>query len=191
MARNPYYDLPWRFRSRILEMLLASSTPEEIRRDPGIAAALESKQRSLSDEQIHAIRKSREYILYKEKASRDADSRSAEKIAAAVINNSSALYDITDSARYELAKMIRELLPGTGELTDISEKIKAVRSLALSLSSIGTAALMQKINQSAAEILELKQALLRKEEELRLWQARASENAAGQVIENLNRQVGL
>lgn len=198
MARNPYYRLSWKVRSRILECLKEDLTVEDMVADPVISVALQEKKILLTDDILEGIRRSREYLTYKERAEKDAESRSAEMIAAAVLNHSSALKNVTDNAKYELALVVRDLLSDTSDLPDVTEKIKAVRALAQCLASLGTAALERKIARRDTLIAGLKQENLRLESEihrleaeLQLWKERAGAADAARIVTELNKQVGL
>lgn len=185
-------------RSRILECLKEDLTVEDMVADPVISAALQEKKILLTDDILEGIRRSREYLTYKERAEKDAESRSAEMIAAAVLNHSSALKNVTDNAKYELALVVRDLLSDTSDLPDVTEKIKAVRALAQCLASLGTAALERKIARRDTLIAGLKQENLRLESEihrleaeLQLWKERAGTADAARIVTELNKQVGL
>lgn len=198
MARNPYYRLSWKIRSRLLECLREEQSVDDIASDPVVSAALQEKGITLTEEILAGIRRSREYLSYMERAEKDAESRSAEMIAAAVLNHSSALKNVTDNARYELALVVRDLLTDTSDLPDIGEKIKAVRALAQCLASLGTAALERKIARRDTLIAGLKQENLRLETELhrlemelQLWKERAGAADASRIVTELNKQVGL
>lgn len=172
--------------------------PDEIITDPVIAAALQEKAITLTPDSFDGIRRSREYLSYMERAGKDADSRSAEMITAAVLNNSSALKNITDNARYELALIIRDLLTDTDALPDIQDKIKAIRALAQSLSTLSSAALERRLARRETLIAGLKKENLKLESEkkqleaeLLLWKERAGAADAAKIVSELNRQVGL
>lgn len=198
MARNPYHRLGWKIRSRILECLKNGMLPDDITADPVIADALQEKKVTLTAESFSSIRRSREYLTYMERAEKDADSRSAEMITAAVLNNSSALKNITDNARYELAVLVRDLLSDTNALPDMQEKIKAIRALAQCLASLSTAAMDRKLARRETLIAGLKKGMLRLEAEkkqleaeLILWKERAGAADAERIVSELNKQVGL
>ena len=198
MARNPYHRLGWKTRSRILECLKNGMMPDDITADPVVADALREKNITLTAESFSSIRRSREYLSYMERAGKDADSRSAEMITAAVLNNSSALKNITDNARYELAVIVRDLLSDTHALPDMQEKIKAIRALAQSLASLSTAAMDRKLARRETLIAGLKKGMLRLEAEkkqleaeLILWKERAGAADAERIVSELNKQVGL
>jgi hypothetical protein len=172
--------------------------PDDITADPVIADALQEKKITLTAESFSSIRRSREYLSYMERAGRDAYSRSAEMITAAVLNNSSALKNITDNARYELAILVRDLLTDTNALPDMQEKIKAIRALAQCLASLSTAAMDRKLARRETLIAGLKKGMLRLEAEkkqleaeLILWKERAGAADAERIVSELNKQVGL
>ena len=106
--RNNYSRLPWEIRSRILGMLHNGAEYDDIRSDAEIAAELRKRKLILHNTTFLAIRRCDEYKSYVERATEDSAAKKAEAITRAVLENNDALGSVTDLARYELAKLIRE-----------------------------------------------------------------------------------
>lgn len=155
--RNNYSRLPWEIRSRILGLLHNGAEYDDIRRDPQVAAELKNKKLSLHNTTFQAIRRSEEYQSYVERATEDSAAKKAEAITRAVLENNDALGSVTDIARYELAKLIREEVKATSGDED---SVKRIRSLAASLAAVSNPAReaewRKKLDRANAEIEELK-----------------------------------
>lgn len=155
--RNNYSRLPWEIRSRILGMLHNGSEYDDIRADAEIAAELKKRKLSLHNTTFLAIRRSEEYQFYVERATEDSAAKKAEAITRAVLENNDALGSVTDIARYELAKLIREEVKATSGDED---SVKRIRSLAASLAAVSNPAReaewRKKLDRANAEIEELK-----------------------------------
>ena len=155
--RNNYSRLPWEIRSRILGMLHNGAEYDDIRADAEIAAELKKRKLSLHNTTFLAIRRSEEYQSYVEHATEDSAAKKAEAITRAVLENNDALGSVTDIARYELAKLIREEVKATSGDED---SVKRIRSLAASLAAVSNPAReaewRKKLDRANAEIEELK-----------------------------------
>ena len=154
--RNNYSRLPWEIRSRILGMLHDGAEYDDIRSDAEIAAELKKRKLSLHNTTFLAIRRSDEYKSYVERATEDSAAKKAEAITRAVLENNDALGSVTDIARYELAKLIREEVKATSGDVD---SVKRIRSLAASLAAVSNPARdaewRKKHDRANAEIEEL------------------------------------
>lgn len=155
--RNNYSRLPWEIRSRILGMLHDGAEYDDIRSNAEIAAELKKRKLSLHNTTFLAIRRSDEYKSYVERATEDSAAKKAEAITRAVLENNDALGSVTDIARYELAKLIREEVKATSGDED---SVKRIRSLAASLAAVSNPAReaewRKKLDRANAEIEELK-----------------------------------
>lgn len=155
--RNNYSRLPWEIRSRILGMLHNGAEYDDIRSDAEIAAELRKRKLILHNTTFLAIRRCDEYKSYVERATEDSAAKKAEAITRAVLENNDALGSVTDLARYELAKLIREEVKATSGDED---SVKRIRSLASSLAAVSNPAKelewRKKLDRANAEIAELK-----------------------------------
>lgn len=172
--RNNYARLPWEIRSRILGMLHDGAEYEDIRNDAAVSAELKAKNLKLHGTTFQAIRRSAEYRDYVARATEDSAAKKAEAITRAVLENNDALGSVTDIARYELAKLIREEVKATSGDED---SVKRIRSLASSLAAVSNPAKelewRKKLDRANAEIAELKNELAQQaaEYELKLSEA--------------------
>lgn len=177
--RNNYSRLPWEIRSRILGMLHDGAEYDDIRADAEIAAELRKRNLSLHNTTFLAIRRSDEYKSYVERATEDSAAKKAEAITRAVLENNDALGSVTDLARYELAKLIREEVKATSGDED---SVKRIRSLATSLAAVSNPAKelewRKKLDRANAEIAELKNELAQQAAEYELKLSEASRRIA-------------
>ncbi len=188
--KENYRKLNWKVRSRILDFLIREAE-DEILADPEIRQALQAKKLSLTPEDLESIRRCAEFRTYQEKCSQDAQSRNAERITSAVLENTQALGHITDVARYELAKLVRSLIADTDHESELPEKIKAVSTLSRSLAALTSPAAERRIMQKDAEISRLQTLLEEKESEIARLRELTRNSDSARVIQSLNEQVGL
>ncbi|MEI3038470.1 MAG: hypothetical protein V8T90_05295 [Victivallales bacterium] len=186
--RNNYSRLPWEIRSRILGLLHNGAEYDDIRRDPQVAAELKNKKLSLHNTTFQAIRRSDEYRDYVARATEDSAAKKAEAITRAVLENNDALGSVTDIARYELAKLIREEVKATSGDED---SIKRIRSLASSLAAVSNPAKelswQKKLDRANAEIEELKAEIAQLNQEIETLKTGSGKKpgAAGMTPETL------
>ena len=177
--RNNYSRLTWETRSRILGMLHNGAEYDDIRNDVAVAAELKAKNLKLHGTTFQAIRRSAEYRDYVARATEDSAAKKAEQITRAVLENSDALGSVTEIARYELARLIREEVKATSCDED---SVKRIRSLASSLSAIANPAKelewRRKLDKAGAEIDELKNELAQQAAEYELKLSEASRRIA-------------
>ena len=187
--------LPWQMRSRIFYLLSEGMTAAEILRDPAVSSGAESQGISLTSDDVKAVLRSAEYRRYMAKVSVDAESRTAEKIASAVLENAGAFGQTADIARYELARLLRELIDETAryqhEDLPFPEKIKAVRALSQSFAAIQAPSLERKLAARDAGIAKLQALLALRDAEIRRLRSLAGAGNDEKVIEVMNRKVGL
>ena len=108
--RSNYSRLPWQVRCRVLSMLYDGAEYDEIRRDPEVAAACAERNLVLHNATFLAVRKCEEYKEFGRKAMSYKAAQDADRIAAGVLNSSGAQADLTDVARYEISRAVREIL---------------------------------------------------------------------------------
>ena len=201
--RNNYSRLPWAARCRVLSMLYDGAEYDEIRRDPEVAAACAERKLTLHNATFLAVRKCEEYKEFGRKAQSYAAAQSADRIAAGVLNSSGAQADLTDVARYELARAVREILDD--ETSEPGSRAKHLRTLSQTLLALNNsakdeqiAALRRKLDEkdrALAErdgrIQELKAQIAALEEKISSLKDLAGRVSGTEVIDELNRSVGL
>lgn len=186
--RNNYSRLPWEIRSRILGLLHDGAEYDDIRNDAAVAAELKAKNLKLHGTTFQAIRRSEEYRDYVARATEDSAAKKAEAITRAVLENNDALGSVTDIARYELAKLIREEVKATSGDED---SVKRIRSLAASLAAVSNPAKelewRKKLDRANAEIEGLKAEIAELNAELETLKTGAGKKpgAAGMTPETL------
>ena len=201
--RNNYSRLPWAVRCRVLSMLYDGAEYDEIRRDPEVAAACKERNLTLHNATFLAVRKCEEYKEFGRKAQSYAAARDADRIAAGVLNASGAQADLTDVARYELARAVREILDDDDG--EPGSRAKHLRTLSQTLLALSNSAKDEKIadlrrkldekNRTLAErdnrIQELKTQIAALEDKISTLKDLAGRVSGGEVIDELNRSVGL
>ena len=193
-VRRSRRRLPWAVRSRILFLLSEGASPEEILADPAVSSGAECREIPLDADDVKSVSRSLEYRRYMDRVSVDAESRTAEKIASSVLENACAFGQTADVARYELAKLLRELIAETlrcREELPFPEKIKTVRSLSQSFAAIQSPALERKIAVRDAGIAKLQVLLAARDAEIRRLRSLAGGENGRRVIEAMNEKVGL
>lgn len=141
--RNNYSRLPWAIRCRILNLLWDGAEYDEIRRDPEVAAACAERDLTLHNATFLAVRKCEEYKEFGRKAMSFKAAQDADRIAAGVLNASGAQADLTDVARYEISRAVREILgDDDGEP---GSRAKHLRTLAQTLLALSNSAKDEKI----------------------------------------------
>ena len=141
--RNNYSRLPWAVRCRVLSLLYDGAEYDEIRRDPEVAAACKERGLTLHNATFLAVRKCEEYKAFGRKAQSYAAARDADRIAAGVLNASGAQADLTDVARYEIARAVREILDDDDG--EPGSRAKHLRTLSQTLLALSNSAKDEKI----------------------------------------------
>ena len=199
--RNNYSRLPWAVRCRVLSMLYDGAEYDEIRRDPEVAAACKERNLVLHNATFLAVRKCEEYKAFGRKAQSYAAARDADRIAAGVLNTSGAQADLTDVARYELARAVREILDD-GEPGSRAKHLRTLSQTLLALSNSAKdekiADLRRKLDEKdrtladlKARIAELEAQIAALEEKISTLKELAGRVSGSEVIDELNQSVGL
>lgn len=153
--RNNYSRLPWVIRSKILAMLHDGAEYDEIRSDREVAAALQERNLKLHATTFLAIKRSQEYRDYVDSAKKSQNTMTAEKITAALLKNFESVDDVSEVARYEISRHIKDLLSELNYESDPAEKSKMLRSLTQSLAVISNSSADRKLAEKDAEIRKL------------------------------------
>ena len=159
--RNNYSRLPWQIRCRVLSMLYDGAEYDEIRRDPEVAAACSERNLTLHNATFLAVRKCEEYKEFGRKAMSYKAAQDADRIAAGVLNSSGAQADLTDVARYEISRAVREILDDDdGEPGSRAKHLRTLSQTLLALSNSAKdeqiAALRRKLDEKDRSIADLK-----------------------------------
>lgn len=159
--RNNYSRLPWAVRCRVLSMLYDGAEYDEIRRDPEVAAACKERNLTLHNATFLAVRKCEEYKEFGRKAQSYAAAQSADRIAAGVLNASGAQSDLTDVARYEISRAVREILDDDdGEPGSRAKHLRTLSQTLLALNNSAKdeqiAALRRKLDEKDRILADLK-----------------------------------
>ena len=159
--RNNYSRLPWQVRCRVLSLLYDGAEYDEIRRDPEVAAACSERNLTLHNATFLAVRKCEEYKEFGRKAMSYKAAQDADRIAAGVLNSSGAQSDLTDVARYELARAVREILDDDdGEPGSRAKHLRTLSQTLLALNNSAKdeqiAALRRKLDEKDRSIADLK-----------------------------------
>ena len=189
--RETYRKLPARLRPRLLHLLHTGVPDDAVLSDPEIAEALRMKGIRMNAADLALIRRSADFLRYEEKASEDRQSREAEQITSSALDEAGDLGEITDAARYELAKLVRTLIRDAAGDPETAERIRAVRSLSQSLASLARPALEKRLAEKDEALAALREELHVREQELLRLKEQAKEWGAGQVIDVLNRKTGI
>lgn len=189
--RETYRRLPAGLRPRLLHLLHAGVPDEAVLQDPAIADALRRKKIRMSASDLSLVRGSADFRRYEEKVSEDRQSREAERITSSALDGAEDLGQITDSARYELAQLVRTLIRDAAGDPETAERIKAVRSLSQSLASLARPSFEKRLADKEEELAGLRTQLQAREQELLRLKEQAKEWGAGQIIDALNRKTGL
>lgn len=185
--------LPWSVRVRIFGLLSEGTTPDEIAEDPEIAA-LSSGTGSggVTAPEVARLARSAEYRRFAEKVSLDAEARTAEQIAAGVLEYTRAFGTAADIARYELARLIRELIAEAARTeSSLEERIRSVKDLSRSLTSLSAPAFERKLALQSAGLEKLKTLLALRESEIERLKEQAGCGSGERIVEALNEKVGL
>ena len=159
--RNNYSRLPWAVRCRVLSMLYDGAEYDEIRRDPEVAAACKERNLTLHNATFLAVRKCEEYKEFGRTAMSYTAAQDADRIAAGVLNSSGAQADLTDVARYEISRAVREILDDDdGEPGSRAKHLRTLSQTLLALSNSAKdeqiANLKRKLDEKDRSIAELK-----------------------------------
>jgi hypothetical protein len=159
--RNNYSRLPWAVRCRVLSLLYDGAEYDEIRRDPEVAAACKERNLTLHNATFLAVRKCEEYKEFGRKSASYAAAQSADRIAAGVLNASGAQADLTDVARYEISRAVREILDDDdGEPGSRAKHLRTLSQTLLALNNSAKdeqiAALRRKLDEKGRSIADLK-----------------------------------
>lgn len=159
--RNNYSRLPWQVRCRVLSLLYDGAEYDEIRRDPEVAAACSERNLTLHNATFLAVRKCEEYKEFGRKALSYKAAQDADRIAAGVLNSSGAQADLTDVARYEISRAVREILDDDdGEPGSRAKHLRTLSQTLLALSNSAKdeqiANLKRKLDEKTSSIAALK-----------------------------------
>lgn len=180
--------LPWRVRVRIFGLLSEGTPPDEILQDPEIAAF----SGGVTEEDLSRLARSVEYRRFAEKVSLDAEARTAERIAAGVLEYTQSFGTASDIARYELARLIRDLIAEAARSeSTLEDRIRSVKALSQSLTSLSAPAFERKLAVQAAGLAKLKTLLALRESEIAHLKEQAGLGSCERVAEALNEKVGL
>lgn len=120
-SRNNFAKLPKAARTRIIYLLINGASYDEVRQDQEVAAACAARGVTLHSTTFQAIRRSGEYKRQEAAAETIWAAHEADRVVISAVNDADALATVTDIARYELGKHIRELIQaGPPEDEDIS-----------------------------------------------------------------------
>lgn len=185
--------LPWSVRVRIFGLLSEGTAPDEIAEDPEIAAlSSDSGYVGVTAEDVARLARSAEYRRFAEKVSLDAEARTAEQIAAGVLEYTRAFGTAADIARYELARLIRELIAEASRTeSSLEERIRSVKDLSRSLTSLSAPAFERKFARQSASLEKLKTLLALRETEIAHLREQAGCGSGERIVEALNKKVGL
>ena len=186
--------VPWNIRVRIFGLLSEGTPPDEIAEDPEIAALALSGSDSgcVTAADVARLAKSVEYRRFAEKVSLDAEARTAEQIAAGVLEYTRAFGTAADIARYELARLIRELIAEAARTeSSLEDRIRSVRDLSRSLTSLSAPVFERKLALQSAGLAKLKTLLALRESEIARWKEQAGCGSGERIAEALNEKVGL
>ena len=159
--RNNYSRLPWAVRCRILNLLWDGAEYDEIRSDPEVAAACKERNLTLHNATFLAVRKCEEYKEFGRKALSYKAAQDADRIAAGVLNTSGAQADLTDVARYEISRAVREILDDDdGEPGSRAKHLRTLSQTLLALSNSAKdeqiANLRRKLDEKDRVVADLK-----------------------------------
>lgn len=185
--------LPWNVRVRIFGLLSEGTPPDEIAEDPEIAALCSGAgSGGVTVPEVARLARSAEYRRFAEKVSLDAEARTAEQIAAGVLEYTRAFGTAADIARYELARLIRELIAEAAKTeSSLEERIRSVKDLSRSLTSLSAPAFERKLALQSASLEKLKTLLALRESEIERLKEQAGCGSGERIVEALNEKVGL
>jgi len=185
--------LPWNVRVRIFGLLSEGTAPDEIASDPEIAAlASGTGAGGVTASDVERLGRTAEYRRFAEKVSLDAEARTAEQIAAGVLEYTKAFGTAADIARYELARLIRELIAEAARTeSSLEERIRSVKDLSRSLTNLSAPAFERKLALQSAGLAKLKTLLALRESEIAHLKEQAGCGSGERIVEALNEKVGL
>lgn len=199
--RSNYSRLPQDIRSRILFLRYDGAEYDEIRKDPEIAKACEKRGIVLNNSTFVSVAFKRDLADFSARARTDEAARRADKIAQSVISSDRSMEDLTDVARYELAKALRKALTELPDEDD-AERIKSLRSLAQSIASVSSqhqsdriAALQRSLDERDKQIGKLKEQIetmkAAHEAELNVLRGETAAANPAEVADRLDSMLGL
>ena len=192
VRQNRRTRFPWRIRVRIFGLLSEGTPPDEILHDPEVAAFAGSAGERMTGTELARLARSEEYRRFAEKVSVDAEARTAERIAVGVLEYTQSFGTASDIARYELARLIRELIAEAAKSeSTLEERIRSIKALSQSLTSLSAPAFERKLAVQAAGLAKLKTLLALRESEIAHLREQAGIGSGERVAEALNEKVGL
>lgn len=132
--RNNLSRHPAEIRFRVYALHYEGKTAAEINADPAVAASVSMTGYRLHGNTLTAAFRSAEYKRYIASRERTFAATEADRITQAVLGEAGALSSVTDVARYELAREIRELID-SGPDNDESP-VERVKRLTRSLATV-------------------------------------------------------
>lgn len=188
---GPRNNLTWHppeVRYRVYALHYEGLSAAQINADPVVAASVAKTGYRLHNNTLAAAWRSAEYKRYAAGRDKTFAATEGEQVTQRILEDVGALASVTDVARYELAREIRELIQ-TGPLGDDENPVERVERLARSLATVTrdeTARLRAENAELKTQIAEL---------ELRLREAGASRKIAtglsDEAIKRIEEQAGL
>ena len=156
--RSNFLLLPFPLRCKIIFMIDDGATFAAVSGDPEVAEEYRKRGLRLTASAMTGIKKSREFRELTAKRRKSQLANRSDQLAAALLRDTGELETVSDRAKVALVKAVSEL-SDLSDLSDDAEKVKALRSLAQSVSALTSPA---KDNQ----IAELKRKLREKDDEI-------------------------
>lgn len=188
---GPRNNLTWHppeVRYRVYALHYEGLSAAQINADPVVAASVAKTGYRLHGNTLTAAWRSAEYKRYAAGRDKTFAATEGEQVAQRILEDVGALASVTDVARYELAREIRELIQA-GPLGDDENPVERIERLARSLATVTrdeTARLRAENAELKTQIAEL---------ELRLREAGESRKIAtglsDEAIKQIEEQAGL
>lgn len=188
---GPRNNLTWHppeVRYRVYALHYEGLSAAQINADPVVAASVAKTGYRLHNNTLSAAWRSAEYKRYAAGRDKTFAATEGEQVTQRILEDVGALASVTDVARYELAREIRELIQA-GPLGDDENPVERIERLARSLATVTrdeTARLRAENAELKTQIAEL---------ELRLREAGESRKIAtglsDEAIKQIEEQAGL
>jgi len=192
---GPRNNLSWHppeVRYRVYALHYEGYSAAQITADPEVAASVSKTGYRLHGNTLKAAFRSEECRRYLASREKTFAATEADRITQAVLGEAGALSSITDVARYELAREIRDLIgDSAGEGEDPVERVERLTRSLATVSRDEAAKMARQLVERDAEIARLNDRITRLQDDNSRLRAIAGQVDSAEVANEMDKRVGL
>lgn len=192
---GPRNNLSWHpaaVRYRVYSLHYEGYSAAQITADPEVAASVSKTGYRLHGNTLKAAFRSEECRRYLASREKTFAATEADRITQAVLGEAGALSSITDVARYELAREIRDLIgDSAGEGENPVERVERLTRSLATVSRDEAAKMARQLVERDAEIARLNDRITRLQDDNSRLRSIAGQVDSAEVADEMDKRVGL